>query len=274
MALLPSVYSRTLLVWCLAEIGEFEEGLAVAEQAVRIAEDIDHPYSKVYAQLGLGRVLSRQGELGRAIATLESSRALCESAEVPVLFSLVVVSLGVAYAQSGRSEEALALLSEARHQAKAVGLRVVEPLSLSALGEAYLRAGRVVDALATARESVKVTRASRARGSLAWALRLLGEAAADQNPPAIEESEQAYGEALSLASELAMAPLVARCHLGRGLLYLGVGREDGVLDLERAAIILRRLNMPRWLQIAEDTLTVHRRAIDPDRSRSHRRQSE
>jgi tetratricopeptide (TPR) repeat protein len=247
MALLPSVYSRTLLVWSLAELGQFEEGLTLAEEGVKIAESVNHPYSRVYAQLGLGRLLLRQGELSRAIAVFEGARALCESAEIPVLSALVLLPLGVAYAQSGRSEEALEILTEARRHASAIGLRALEPLSLTAVGEA--------DALATARESVNVTLAIRARGSHAWALRLLGEAAARQDPPAIEEAERAYRDALLLGSELGMAPLLARCHLGLGLLYLGARQADAARELTCAQTMLRRLNMRLWLRIVDDVLT-------------------
>jgi tetratricopeptide (TPR) repeat protein len=255
MALLPSVYSRTLLVWSLAELGQFEEGLTLAEEGVKIAESVNHPYSRVYAQLGLGRLLLRQGELSRAIAVFEGARALCESAEIPVLSALVLLPLGVAYAQSGRSEEALEILTEARRHASAIGLRALEPLSLTAVGEAYLQAGRKADALATARESVNVTLAIRARGSHAWALRLLGEAAARQDPPAIEEAERAYRDALLLGSELGMAPLLARCHLGLGLLYLGARQADAARELTCAQTMLRRLNMRLWLRIVDDVLT-------------------
>jgi predicted ATPase len=43
MAGLPSVHSRTFLVYCLAECGEFVEGMTHSEDAVRIAEAVDHP---------------------------------------------------------------------------------------------------------------------------------------------------------------------------------------------------------------------------------------
>src|SRR4030095_4845171 len=52
------------------------------------------------------------------------------------------------------------------------------------------------------------------RGNEAPALRLLAEIAALQDPPNLDGAAARYGEALALAAELGMRPLVAHCHLG------------------------------------------------------------
>src|SRR5262249_1843573 len=46
---LPSVMSRDVLAWCLAELGAFSEGLAHGEQGLRIAEAVNHPTSLINA---------------------------------------------------------------------------------------------------------------------------------------------------------------------------------------------------------------------------------
>jgi hypothetical protein len=53
-----------------------------------------------------------------------------------------------------------------------------------------------------------------------------------------------YRQALSLAKELGMRPLVARCHLGLGLLDAA---RDSAAQLERAATLFDELGMPSWL---------------------------
>ena len=59
----------------------------------------------------------------------------------------------------------------------------------------------------------------RQRGYQAYALRLLGEIAAQREPPEVEQAEAHYQQALALADELGMRPLQAHCHLGLGTLY-------------------------------------------------------
>src|SRR5207247_1023320 len=50
----PAVNSRSWLVRCLAELGAFPEGVAHGEEAIRIAEAVDHPHSLILAYLGVG----------------------------------------------------------------------------------------------------------------------------------------------------------------------------------------------------------------------------
>ena len=71
LAGLASVFSRTFLVWSLAELGEFTAGLARGAEGVRLAEAVDHPYSLLHAQFGLGVLLLRQGDLAGAISWLD-----------------------------------------------------------------------------------------------------------------------------------------------------------------------------------------------------------
>ena len=60
----------------------------------------------------------------------------------------------------------------------------------------------------------------------AWALRLLGEIArASLILRRCEPAETHYRQALALAEELGMRPLVAHCHLGLGKLYRRTGKR-------------------------------------------------
>ena len=63
--LIGSVGSRAFLAWCLAELGEFAEAMARSEEAVRIAREVNHSTSLVYAYRILGVVHLRQGAIPR-----------------------------------------------------------------------------------------------------------------------------------------------------------------------------------------------------------------
>ena len=61
--------------------------------------------------------------------------------------------------------------------------------------------------------------------------------------------------ALALATELAMRPLVARCHTALGQAYRRSGRPtDARAHLGAAAALLRELDMTLWLAEAEAAL--------------------
>ena len=68
---LPAVMSRTWLVSCLADLGAFDEGTARGEEAVRMAEAGDHPFSLTQAYFALGSLYLRKGDLPKAIPVLE-----------------------------------------------------------------------------------------------------------------------------------------------------------------------------------------------------------
>jgi tetratricopeptide (TPR) repeat protein len=90
------------------------------------------------------------------------------------------------------------------------------------------------------------------RGNGAYALRLLGEIAARREPPESERAEAHYRQALALAEELGMRPLVAHCHLGLGKLYLKMGRRGQArAELSAPVELYRAMEMTLWLLQAE-----------------------
>ena len=222
--MLTSVFAQDRLAWCLAELGEFAEAMARADEAVRIAREIDHPRSLVVAYRSLGLVSLRRGDLMQAIPPLERSVELCRVIPVPALFDVSAAHLGYAYALSGRLPEGVALLEEALADPAATGI-ANHPLFLAHLGEAHLLAGRRDDALAVARRALDLAHRQKERGNEAWVLRLLGEIAAQADPPDLESAEAHYRQALARADELGMRPLVAHCHLGLGKLYRRTGDQ-------------------------------------------------
>ena len=72
-------------------------------------------------------------------------------------------------------------------------------------------------------------------------------------PTASRRSAEAhYREALALAEELGMRPLVAHCHLGLGKLYRRTGkREQAREHLTTATTMYREMDMRFWLEQAE-----------------------
>jgi tetratricopeptide (TPR) repeat protein len=93
------------------------------------------------------------------------------------------------------------------------------------------------------------------RGHEAYALRLLGQIEARREPPEVEPAEAHYREALALAEELGMRPLVAHCHFGLGKLYATVGRRTEARgELSAAVELYRAIEMTFWLPQAEAML--------------------
>jgi len=251
----PSVESRDWLARCLAELGAFPEGIAHAEEAVRIAEAVNLPNSLVHAYLGVGLLSLRQGDLSRAIPMLERCLDLCRVYNILSWFPETASALGCAYACAGRVAEALPLLEQAEQTGAALGTIGGQSLRVGYVSEAYLLAGRMQEAVQLAGRALDLARTHKERGHEAWALRLLGEIAAHQDPPQIEPAAHHYRQAHTLAEELGMRPLVAHCHLGLGRLYARTGqREQARAALSTAIAMYRAMEMTFWLPQAETAL--------------------
>ena len=222
-----------------------------AQEALRIAEGADHPFTLAEALTGVGSVALAEGDLDGAIDALERARALIHAWNLQPW--AVLARLGHAYALSGRPLEARRLLEEVVRDATTMSsMGVGRAMQLVWLGEAYLLEGRLDDALERAQQAVSLARRHRERGHEAWSLRLLGEIASHRDPPSVETAEGYYREALALAGELGMRPLVAHCHFHLGRLFRKTDQQEQAREhLTRATAMYREMDMRLWLDQAE-----------------------
>ena len=248
----PAVLSRAFLARALAEGGVFDEGEAHGQDAIRIAEALDHPFSLVEACVGLAYVHSVRGDLNGAIRPAERAVALCRDWTLTTFAPHAMATLGQVYAGLGRVEESLPWLQQALAGHDSAGIGYFYAVSLVQVGEAYRLAGHVEDARACANRALALTRERGERGHEAWALRLLGEIAAHADPLDPDSAKQHYSQALTRATELGMRPLVAHCHLGLGRMYRRTGDQAKAHEhLTTATTMYRAMGMRFWLARAE-----------------------
>jgi class 3 adenylate cyclase/tetratricopeptide (TPR) repeat protein len=252
---LPAVNSRTWLVMCHAELGTFAEGRALGEEGLRIAEAVAHPSSIMWASYAVGLLTLRQGDHPKALPWLERAVGICYEGGLSLYFPLVAAALGAAYTLGGRIADAVPLLTQAMEQTMATDMAGFQALYCLPLGEAYMQTGRLEEAHALAERTLAITHEHQERGNQAYALHLLGDIAARREPPPVEEAETYYRQALALADELGMRPLVAHCHHGLGTLYAKIGRrEQARAELSSAIELYRAMEMTFWLPQAEAIL--------------------
>ncbi len=246
-----SVLSRMWLVVLLAEQGEFAEGITRGEEGVQIAETVDQPWSLIGTYYSVGCLYLRKGDLDQATPMLE--RCLGLSQDYPLFWlPWVASSLGYAYALSGRGAVALPLLEQGIEQAASKRQWRFYALQVAYLSEAYRLSNRMDDAIRLATQALDSARDYKARGQEAWALWNLGEAALHCDPTDAEKVESSYRQALALADELGMRPLVAHCHLGLAALYRRIGtRQQGHEHLATASGMYREMDMHSWFEKAK-----------------------
>jgi hypothetical protein len=124
---------------------------------------------------------------------------------------------------------------------------------LAWLAEARLLAGDVPGGVDAAQEAVALARRHGERG---WALQARAEAEARGRAAEADGAARSYREALALAGELEMRPLVARCRLGLGVLLARSGRrEDAVSELAVARDLFAEMGIELWRVRAEHALS-------------------
>ena len=251
--IVQSALARAHLADALSQIGRFDEAVRHAEEAVRIAEEADHPLSLYWGLFDLGLVSLRRGDLGRATRVLERCLDLCRTWQLVVGGPAAAATLGAAHALAGRTVEAIPLVTGAVEESRASrSYRWAAPILLFA-GTTYLAAGRVDEAAAHARDALALTRRLGARGHEAHALWLAGEVASTDGAA---DAPRYYREALAVVGALGMRPLGAHCHLGLGRLYRRTAtRSEADEHLTTAVSLFGEMGMRFWLDQAQAELT-------------------
>jgi class 3 adenylate cyclase/tetratricopeptide (TPR) repeat protein len=252
-----SVWCRNFLVWALCEVGAFSEAAAHGRESLRIAEEVNYSYALIGALAHSGQASLQEGDFSRAIALLERGLGLCQTRDVPMPLPHVILSLGYGYACNGQSAEAVPLLAQGVEQSGS--MRTIAGLSLGVgwLAEAHLLDGRVEEAVAHASRALELSRRHKERGNEAWLLRLHAEIESHPARTDLQSAESLYGQALAIADERGMRPLVAHCHLGLGKLYRQTGKSEQAHDhLVTATAMYREMDMGFWLDKAEAELAT------------------
>jgi class 3 adenylate cyclase/tetratricopeptide (TPR) repeat protein len=249
----PATMSRSFLALCLAELGAFRDATRVGQEALQLAEAGNRDVDRTYALRGLVQALAYQGQFGEALPMLAQGLALSRVA-APVLVNGFQPFLAYAYIVDNRAAEAEALLQEAL----ALFDATTAPQLVSALwaGEGLLLLGCVDDARDLAERGLEAARRRGARGPEAWALRLVGAAECHGDEVDVEKADSSFRDALRLAEDLGMRPLVAHCHLGLGKLYRRTDKREQARErLATATTMYREMGMTYWLEKAEAWVT-------------------
>jgi tetratricopeptide (TPR) repeat protein len=248
------IRSRAWLAWILSALGEFAEGRCHGEEALRLATLEGRGSIPILTQVRLGHLYLAKGDLEDAIRVMEQGLALCRASGEQNLLRGIVARLGYAYALQGRLLEGRALLEEAISETIHTGVRQ-RSVMVAWLSEVCRLEGRSDEAWQHARRALALALQLKERGDEALALNQLGVVHAHADPPAAEQAEAYYQQALALAAELSMRPLQAHCHFGLGTLHTKLGRrEQARAELSAAIDLYRAMEMTFWLPQAEAAL--------------------
>jgi tetratricopeptide (TPR) repeat protein len=247
--------SRARLARTLGALGAFAEGRRHGEEALRLATREGRGQTPIIVHGCLGELYLAQGDLEHAIRVLEQGLALCRASGDRDWLRVIAAGLGYTYALQGRLAEGRALLEEAINESLRTGALQGLASRVAWLSEVWRLAGRGEEAWQYAHQALDLARQQKARGNEAPALHQLGTIHAHADSPDTAQAEVHYRQALTLAEELGMRPLVAHCRLGLGMLYRKIKKREHARDeLSTAIELYRAMEMTFWLPQAEAAL--------------------
>ena len=129
------------------------------------------------------------------------------------------------------------------------------PTSIIAYGTVYRLAGKLEEAEQVAAATLKVVEQHGYRGIHAKVAHLLGNIHASHSPPDTTKAIGYYEQAVSLAKELQMRPLVAQCNRSLGLLHNATEQYEEVSPyLTQAVKLFSDMEMEQWTVRTEQEL--------------------
>jgi tetratricopeptide (TPR) repeat protein len=237
----------------LGQLGAFAEGRRHGEEALRLATREGRGNTPLVAHVWLGHLYLTQGALEDAIRIFDQGLALSRASGVRNI--QIGPYLGTAYALQGRLAEGRAMLEEGISKGFSMGGMVGLPGWIAWLSEVCRLAGHSEEAWQHARRALDLARQQKARWNEALALHQLGAVQAHADPPEVAPAAARYQQALALAEELGMRPLVAHCHRGLGALYARTGQQEQArAALSTAIELYRAMEMTFWLPETEAVL--------------------
>jgi tetratricopeptide (TPR) repeat protein len=250
LVVIASVQSRRWMTCALAELGEFDEATRWGEEAIRIADAGSHRASQVSARLAVGFLRLLRADPAAAIPVLEQVMELERHGRTTVWFETARTALGLAYVSVDGVDEGFRIL-----QSAGPTFPVVRIQRQMWLAETNLLGGRVAESARLADEALTLARDCREQGVEAWLLRLQAEIALARGSGETTAAGEAYRQALCLAEQLEMRPLMAHCHLGLGRVHRRVGQPMAArAELEAALALFRSMGMDALVSLAETEL--------------------
>jgi tetratricopeptide (TPR) repeat protein len=249
LAVPTSVAGRTWLIMSLAELGRFAEATKYEAEAIQIAERTQHAHTIGWAHLAASMLHLFRGDWAKAHLLVEHWINIPRTLDVAVLLPWAVATSAWALAEIGDAGEALSRVREGEQlleRQAALGIVGHRGWAYHAMSRACLLLGRLDEAWRLGYCSVESSRHQ--PGLAAHAFHLLGDIATHPDRCDAESGAAHYREALALAQQHSMRPLVAHCHRGLGRLSLHIGNmERARKNLRTATRMYREMEISFWL---------------------------
>ena len=213
--------------------GYADEAMQLADRAVTIGEEIEHPYSQVIALMWATLACHGIRNYLAARERAETLQQLCDRHGLPVWRGLGMIVSGACRTFAGETEFGLKLIAEGLVAQRQLGLGTWMGTLLATAAEAYIRAGDFGRALELLTEAMAHAEKSSARVLLPEVERLLAEVLLLTGKIDPAEGMVRIESAAAHARQQGALALEWRATMALARLYGDAGRQDEGRELLR-----------------------------------------
>jgi TOMM system kinase/cyclase fusion protein len=227
----PGVASGSYISWALWFLGFADQAVLHATDALRLAQEVKHPTSIVFAHFYLSGVHNYRGEPKLARETAEAGLKIAVEHKLAMWIAMFKIQLGWAISCVEDQAAGIDLLKEGLSGWRKTGARAGVTYYLTPLSWALWRAGKFNEALNTLAEAEEVVATQGERCFEPEIERLRGEILLSQNPDQEAEAEERFRKSLARAREQEARSWELRAALSLGRWLARRGRLQEARDL-------------------------------------------
>jgi predicted ATPase len=227
----PGVCGRLHAALTLWSLGYPDQALEKADDAVTLAEQLAHPFSRALAQTFLGYIHQFRQEVVLAEERAEAAIALCAEQGLPNILGRGTILRGWAVAARGHAETGIAEMRQGLELADPTGTGANRSYFLALMAEAYGHTGQAEEGLSLLAESLDLIQKTGERTWEAEIHRLMGEQLLVRSAKNTSKAEACFNRAIDVARRQSAKSPELRAATGLARLWHQQGKSGEALAL-------------------------------------------
>jgi tetratricopeptide (TPR) repeat protein len=232
----------------LCNLGNFGEGEALMEKALRNAVQVGDPVTLGMAQLYYGVFFYWIGDWTSAKEHLEKSIAHCEEAKWYLGVANGLCVLGHVHSFLGDPENGRRQAEKGLQMYRDRGSEPYLSYYYWAMGSIHLDLGDLENAVAFMEEALRLSRKNSEKAFEGLALVGLGRVLGRRELRQIDKAEECFSKGLAIQKDLKLKPWYSQGRMFLGEFYLDTGEKEKAMEnLKEAEAIFHEMGMEYWL---------------------------
>ena len=236
-------------------LGNFAEGEALCEKALRFAHGIDSLYSLAYIEVLYSGLYAVKGDGKNAVEHSQNAVRYIEEGQMIPLLGVAWGILGWGYYFQGDLEAAQKHAEKALEIQRDAGIPFFLSLHYWLLGRVHLDLGDLENAQSCVEQALELAQSNNEKHIEGVSRTYLGRALGKAERSQASEAEGSILQGINILDELKLKPWYSIGHLFLGELYADMGQTEKTLEnLKKAEGAFREMGMDYWLRRTQEVL--------------------